>query len=268
MNSETPLERVTATGWRLGLANLFKKEAAEWLETRRWGFQLLLWVLLLNGFLAAVLFVLPAVVAAEGQSPIENPAVEGAIGFFGLGGMAIAIGIVILTQNEMIGERQSGTAEWVLSKPASRAAFYLSKLGANLLGMLVVMIVAPSAVALALLGLYQPGSVSVPAFLAGGSILALHATFYLTLTLALGVFASSREMVLAVSLGLLLGGMIARNFVGGLALVTPWLLSDLAGLAAVGGALGMEMWLPVAATAVWSLALVALALWRFERLEF
>ena len=154
------------------------------------------------------------------------------------------------------------------STPISRSAFFLSKLIANLIGMLVIMILAPVAVAYVLVGIYDPAALSLPAFLTGAGMLALHVFFYLSLTLMMGVVADSREIVLGVSLGTLLLGAIARDFVGGLALLTPWLLSDLAGVAAVGEGVGVDLWLPVVATAVWSLAFIFVALWRFERLVF
>jgi ABC-type lipoprotein export system ATPase subunit len=50
------------------------------------------------GRLAMVLLVLPNIVTSEGDVPIENPVVEGLVGFFGLGGLALSIGSIILTQ--------------------------------------------------------------------------------------------------------------------------------------------------------------------------
>jgi ABC-2 type transport system permease protein len=200
--------------------------------------------------------------------PIENPVTEGAIGFFGLGGLALSIGIIILTQNEIIGEKQSGTAEWVLSKPVSRSAFLLSKLVANAVAVLVIMIVLQGTVAYGLLSAFDPGAVALPDFLTATGMLALHVFFYLGLTLMMGVIAEDRETVLGVSLGTLLVGMLARDFIGRLALFTPWLLSDLAGTVAVGEPLTAEMWLSSLSTVVWSLIFIAVAVWRFEKHEF
>ena len=265
---EAPFERVTSSGWRLGFNNLFRKEIAEWLQVRRWLVQTILWLVVLNGFLAMVLFVLPNIVTPEGGVPIENPVVEGLIGFFGLGGLALSTGVIILTQNEIIGEKQSGTAEWVLSKPVARSAFFLSKLFANTIGMLVIMIGLQGVIAYALVTLLDPATVSLPDYLAGLGMLALHVFFYLSLTLMMGVVVENREMVLGASIGMLFIGMVARNFAGQLALVTPWLLSDLAGAVATGKPLAGEMWLPVISTAVLSLVFLAVALWRSERHEF
>lgn len=265
---EASFEKVTGSGWRLGFSTLYRREIGEWLQARLWLVQAILWLVVLNGFLAMVLFVLPNIVTAEGGAPIENPVVEGTIGFFGLGGLALSIGIIILAQNEIIGEKQSGTAEWVLSKPVARSAFFLSKLLANASGMLAVMIALPGAIAYAQLAIVDGTAILLPDFLAGAGMLALHVFFYLSLALMMGVLAENREMVLGVSLGTLLIGMVARNFAGQLALLTPWLLSDLAGTVAMGAPLTLEIWLPVVMTTVLSLVFIAVALWRFEKYEF
>lgn len=265
---EEAFQKVSGSGWRLGFNTLFKKEIEEWLEARRWFVQTVLWLVVLNGFLAMVLFVLPNIVTPDGGVPIENPVVEGLIGFFGIGGLALSIGIIILTQNEIIGEKQSGTAEWVLSKPVSRSAFFLAKLFANTLGMLVIMIGLQSVIAYGQVTLMEPGAISSPDFLAGMGMLALQVFFYLSLTLMMGVISENREMVLGVSLGMLLIGLVARNFLGPVTLLTPWLLSDLAGPVAMTEPLMPEMWLPIISTAVLSLVFIAVALWRFEKHEF
>jgi ABC-2 type transport system permease protein len=268
LESKTTFQNITTAGWLLGYGNLLKKEIGKWLDLRRGLIQSILWLVILNGFLAAVLFILPNIVLANGGTPIENPVVEGMIGFFGLGGLALSIGVIILTQNEIIGEKQTGTAEWVLSKPVARSAFYLSKLSANVVGMLVIMILVPCAVAYAQVAILEPGAVSLPAFLTGVGMLALHVFFYLSLTLMMGVLVESRELVLGVSLGTLLVGMIARDFIGRFALLTPWLLSDFAGLAAIGESLGLDMWLTIVATGILSLLFISVALQKFKRFEF
>lgn len=268
MAMDTNLARATGRGWRLGFSNLFEREIREWLAPRRWLVQMVIWLVILNGFLVMTLFILPNIIPPEEAAAFQDPVVEGIIGFFGLGGLALSIGTIILTQNEIIGEMQSGTAEWVLSKPVGRSAFFLSKLFANTLGMLLIMILVQSAAAYVQVTLVDPGAISLPNFLAGVGMLSLHVFFYLSLTMMMGVLAESREMVLGVSLGTLLIGMLARNFAGPLALVTPWLLADLAGPVALGQALTPEMWLPVISTAIWSMIFTAMALWRFEKYEF
>lgn len=266
--STSSFQKVESSGWRLGFGNFFGKEISEWIDTKRWLVQIFLWLFVLNGFLGAVLFILPNLVALEGEVSIENPAIEGTIGFFGLGGIALSVGMIILTQNEIIEEKLSGTAEWVLSKPVARSAFYLSKLSANLLGMAGIMILIPCAVAYTLIEVSHPGAISLANFLIGVGLMSLHVIFYLSLTLMMGVFADSSEVVLGISLGTLFLGMIVRDFLGQLALITPWLLADFAGLAAIGDRLTLDIWIVIITTIFWILVFNGLAMWGFKRLEF
>jgi hypothetical protein len=134
--------------------------------------------------------------------------------------------------------------------------------------MLVVMVLVPSTVAYTQFAISYPAETSLAAFLAGAGMLALHVFFYLSLTLMMGVIAENRGPVLGVSLGTLLMGMILRDFVGRLTLLTPWMLADFAGVVAIGEPLGMEIWLSIVSTSVWSLLFVGTALWRFNRYEF
>jgi hypothetical protein len=110
----------------------------------------------LGGFVALVLFVIPGLASPDGQPVMEMEPLMGALqGFFGVGAVALALGITVLMQDELITEKQLGTAEWVLSKPVSRSAFLLAKLVAHTLGMLVVMVALPSAGVYALLAIYS-----------------------------------------------------------------------------------------------------------------
>ncbi len=72
---------------------------------------------------------------------------------FKLGGMALAIGAIVLVQDAIIGERQLGVTEWLLSKPVSRPAYVLSKLLAHGLGVLVILVGLQGALGYGLLSL-------------------------------------------------------------------------------------------------------------------
>jgi hypothetical protein len=73
--------------------------------------------------------------------------------------------------------------------------------------------------------------------------------------------------VLTISLGVLLGGALLRTFAGPLALVTPWLLGDVAVSIAAGDVIPPALWLPVASTALLSLLLIGVAIRGFARQE-
>ena len=228
--------------------------------------QALLWLAIVNGFLAVVLFVIPRLTVAEGQAAMPGePLINGLQGFFQVGGMALTIGVIILAQDEIIGEKQSGTAEWLLSKPVARPAFLLAKLAAHGVAILVIMLGLQGVVAYALLSTMGP--VDLPRYLAGLGVLGLHLLFYLTLALLAGVVAKSRGLVLAVTFGSLLGGQILAALQP-LVLLTPWKLLDVSAAIAVGAPLLPELVSPIVATAIWCVLFVAAMLWQFERLEF
>jgi len=97
----------------------------------------------------------------------------------------------------------------------------------------------------------------------------LHLLFYMTLTLMLGAFFSSRAPVLAISLGILLGGSILGSLVKPLLSITPWMLAQIAsGVSSQTPLPGSIIWPPVIATAVWCVLFILLTMYKFERTEF
>ncbi len=143
------------SGWLAGFNNMLAKELGEWFRTRRWLWQLLIWVIIIDGFVALPLFILPALASiwpalkptAEGMFAGLPPEVWGVYAYFTILAFAGPIGVIILAQDEVIQEKQSGTAAWILSKPASRPAFILTKLLSNILGALVFIVGVPGLVA-------------------------------------------------------------------------------------------------------------------------
>ena len=248
-----------------GFWNLLRRENKVWWAGRRWLLQILVGVVGLGGFLAFTLFALPGMVEATGET--VDAAEAGVQIFFGLGAFALAIDIIILTQDTIIGEKQSGIAEWVLSKPVSRPAYILAKLLANTLGMTVTLILLPGVVAYGLFALAEV-AISATAFAAAMGVLALHTLFYLALSLMMGVIAENQGALLAVTLGSVLGGAVLIDFVGRVAFITPWPLGNIAVAVAQGAALPASiMWAPILATAALTVVAVAVAIWRFERAE-
>ena len=269
MAVENIFQLVEQRGWRLGFGNLLARENRKWWGSNRWWMQALLWTGVLTGFLVIVLYVLPGLVTPDGERVFEeDPAASAVQGFFGVGAFALAIGITILMQDEITAEKQSGTAEWVLSKPASRSAFILAKLTAHTGGMLVVMLGIPAAITYAILSAAVSGPYPLLPFLAGVGLVTLHTFFYLTLTLMMGVWVERNGAILAVSLGALLGGSFIRDFLPAISLGTPWFLPDIAGLAALGVAIPPQLVLPILASILWPAIFIAVALWKFRRYEF
>lgn len=186
--------------------------------------------------------------------------------FFTFGAIAPPIGAIILMQGAVITEKQLGTAAWILSKPVSRAAFVLAKLVAYGLGLLLAAIVVPGLIAYLVLSLESGTLLAAAPFAGGLGIIALHASFYLALTLMLGTFFNSRGPVLALPLAVLFGGDLTVGLWPVLGEAMPWLLGRMAVLTVQGLPLP-SIW-PLALTCVWTLGFVALAIWRFGREEF
>jgi hypothetical protein len=97
----------------------------------------------------------------------------------------------------------------------------------------------------------------------------LHTFFYLTLTLMLGTLFNNRGPILGIGLGSVLGGGLIAGFYKPLMSVTPWMLPKVASLTASGQAVPVEMGIaPLAATALWSVVFVLVAIAKYEKTEF
>lgn len=262
MAVETTLQPVREKGWRMGMANLLHKELHLWWSTRRWLRHALIWSGLLGGLLVLVSLVISRLPAEAANLPEVQAQL-----FFGLGGLATAIGVIITVQDAIIGERQAGTVEWILAKPVARAAFVLSKLIAHGLGFGVTAIALPAALALLLMGLWQGVWPPLGRFALATGLLALHLAFYLALTLMLGTLCRTRAAVSGSALAVLGSGMLLPTFVPQIVLVFPFKLPDLGAALVLGENLPPALYTPIAAGALWTVLFVALALWRFEREE-
>jgi ABC-2 type transport system permease protein len=261
---DTGLQAVNERGWRRGFANLLPNENRMWWGTRKWLVHLLLWLVVLNGLILLVGL-------TDGQEvgnpvPLYDTLIQV---FFSFGVLATGIGVITTAQGAIVGEKQLGTAAWILSKPISRSAFVLAKFVAYAFGFLTLAIVLPGAVFYAQSQLLAGRVPELALFLAGVGMLALHTLFYLALALLLGTLFDTRGPISGIAMGVLFAGFLPPNLLPqATQLVLPWTL----GRSAVGLVLGSEMpaiWpIPVAATAVWAIIFVGVALWRFGREEF
>jgi ABC-2 type transport system permease protein len=265
LKTKLPLQPVTAGGWRSGLANLLGKEMGQWWGTKMWWIQLIIWVFLLNGVSAIVM------ITEEQAGELTTAGLlEAAVQTFLLmGATVISIGVIITLQDAIVGERQAGTAAWVMSKPASRPAFILAKAITYILGFGLIAVIAPSLIFIAETKLLVPLPLSLLPFLAGVGLMALSVLFYLTLTLMLGTIFDGRGPIIGIGIALILGGTFFKDlFPAAISVLTPWLLGDIG----AGVALGMPMpdysVVPVVVSGLWCVVFMAVALWRFSREDF
>jgi len=259
--------------WLAGFGNMFSKELGRWFHTRRWLWQLLIWVIIINGFVAFMLFVIP-IFQAQGQPVVGTgdtsmipPEAMGFYWAFPLMVMFGIVGAVILALDEIIQEKQSGTAAWIISKPAARSAFILTKLFSNLLGALIFILVIPGLVTLGETYLAAHKMVPLLPLLAGLGVAWLALTCYISLTILLGVLFGSRGPVLGIAIGTLVIGRMLAGFLPPLAYVLPVTLDGVTQVIILGMPLPAMMISQVISTAVLTIVFTLVALWRFEKLE-
>lgn len=280
MTAATELLRpARARGWRCGFQNLLAKEHHLWWGTRRWIVHLLVWLAIVNGAVAFIAFgaattrsqLSPEQLERAELTPERVYQVELQV-FFQIGVIATAIGAITVAQGTIIGEKQRGTAAWVLSKPASRPAFVLAKLVAYTVALSVLAIVFPGAAFGIEIRLFTGRVPGLIGFLAALGVWLLHLLFYLALTLMLGTLFESRGPVLGIALGFLFAGTFVPNIIPQIMPYTPWPLSQVALALALGPdapfALPPTAIVPVIAALLWAVLFVVVALWRFEREEF
>lgn len=188
--------------------------------------------------------------------------------FFGFATIFGSIGMVILTQDEIIKEKQSGTAAWVLSKPIARPAFILTKIMSNMIGALVFIVGIPALVAYGEIYLKTGMALAVPPYIYAVGVAFLGLVFYLTLTIMLGTLFEQRGPVLAIAAGVLLGGQIFAYFLPQIGYILPVNIDRVAGAVAMSQPLPPIVVYKLTSTAVLSLVFSIVALWRFSRDEF
>jgi ABC-2 type transport system permease protein len=270
MSANTSFQIVNEQGWRRGFANLLRHENAAWWRSRRWWISLLIWLALINGILLAMLSSANGEAVAD-RTP-EQILDEARTIFTVMAGLFGTIGAVIAVQGAIIDEKKSGTAAWIMSKPASRPAFILAKLVANVIALLTIIIVVQGAVAYLQMSNFLGSALPLAPFVSGMALIALNMLFYLTLTLMLGTLFNDRGPVIGIPIGILFSAMFIMGYVGQAAYLMPWLIipsgSDLGLATEVMTGQALSTTTPILATIVWIVVFVGVALWRFQREEF
>jgi ABC-2 type transport system permease protein len=266
MSSNTIFELVNERGWRRGLSNLLNNEFAGWWKTRMWWIQCLIWVSLIGFIVGTALF----------GSPNAHPRLSDAVELYAIiAGIFPAVGVVIIMQDALVGDRRDGTAAWLMSKPAARQAFILSKLIANSLGMLATMVVLPGIAIYLMITIGVKASLNPWLFLAAMGIIFLSLLFYLTLTLMLGSFFKSRGPVIGITMAIMFLQQYMIALLPTLRYVLPWTLFVAISKPNVGAIvpallIGQPIYsyIPIVALAVESVLFVLIAVWRFNHEEF
>jgi ABC-2 type transport system permease protein len=213
MANSSELILVGQRGWRRGLNNLLDNEFGRWWRTRRWWTQAVIWT-------AVIGFLLGSVILKGG---VDGPTAALVYSIFA--SMFPAVAVIITMQSALVGEKASGTAAWVLSKPVSRPAFVLAKLVANGLSVLATTVIIPGLVAYPMLSKAMGGPLNPLHFVAAIGIIWLVLLWYLSFTLMLGALLNSRGAVIGIALATLFVQQYLLGVAPQLSLVFPWTLT-------------------------------------------
>lgn len=263
MSGNSDFELVSESGWRRGLSNLFANESGRWWKTSRW------WRMALI-FMGVTGFMLVAVLFGKEAGSIE----DGYMVYAVFAGVFPAIAVIIQMQGVLVGEKKSGTAAWVLSKPVSRTAFILAKFLANSLNVLLLMVVLPGLVAFVIFFIRMSAMPNLLHFLTALGVIFINQLFYLSLALMLGVFFNNRGPVIGIPLALLFAQQYLIGFLPFLRFVLPWTLivpiDEKAGSMVANLLMGQPIasWLTLLFVAMESVLFLAISLWQFKKEEF
>jgi ABC-2 type transport system permease protein len=242
-------------GWRSGLDVLLRHEIRSFWGTRTWWVQLGAWTFLIQGLL------LNSLARAHHGAP-GTEFISVGMGTFG------ALGMIVITHNAVVGEKQSGTAAWIMSKPVSRSAFILAKFLGALTGALAGVVAVEGAAAYAVLAA-SGHSPAVFTYLRAMAAVAIYLLFFVALSLCLGAFFTSRGPVLAIPLVAILAGQLLRfNLAGIGAALLPAGHSQVSVSASSAGPAATAVLAVSAIYAVLIAALLAGAITRFTCEEF
>jgi ABC-2 type transport system permease protein len=261
----TKLNPTKNTGILAGFGNMLKIEGSRWLNPRTLITQSLAWLFAINFIVAMPLIVAPMV--EQGDIVTVEMASEIFIGIFS---MVVAVGTIIVMQSTLVGEKQSGTAAWILTNPITRTSFILSKLVANTLGLLFVAIALQGAVGYGILSYALGHALPVQAYLVSMGLQVLHMLFYITLTMALGAFFNTRGPIMGIGIMVVMIQDLISGFLGSYLPWFPYILPRMLNMGSIMVLRGVELPtnLPIIATATYTLVFTVLAIWRFKRTEF
>ena len=250
---------ITTKGWGTGFGNLFRQESKKWWGTALWLKHAIVWSLIINVF--------PIIIYFDKDDLSRGEIVDL---FLIISMMTTVMGVVIVMQGVIIGEKQSGVTAWLVSKPIARPAYILSRLISTSFATIITMLFIPAVVSYGLMWQISGDVVALERFAPAIGLVALFMFFLLTLTMMLGTIFDGRAFVLGVPLGLVFMAdfyqpMISR-FIPDLLSYDPMYLLEVAGEVAAGQTISTPE--TVLSTAVFSIGFILIAIWKFNREEF
>lgn len=265
MTSKNKLSPLTSHGIFSGFNNLIKNELAKW-KTWFWWIQIIVWLVLITGIVVSIV--------TDRYSSFDLYDTSNFYSMFSF--ILVAIWVGILAQGSIIGEKKSGTAEWILSKPVSRTAFILSKFFSILFGSFISAVLLPGISAYIVISLYNATWLPFSCFFSAILVLAVSMVFFLTLALLLGTVFNTRIVVLGIPIVfLIIQFFLIERMWKGAVYFLPWILgvpSDRVNTESIISSLiiGEPIFslTPIFLTIVFSIIFLILAILRFKREEF
>ncbi|MFX1569300.1 MAG: ABC transporter permease subunit [Promethearchaeota archaeon] len=259
MSSNENLEQVLEKNWQRGFLNLLNVELGAWWKSKTWIWMTLLWIGVING-ISAITFL------GEDSDPMLL------IFFYGFtNGLFPPIAVILILQDSIVGEKKSGTAAWVLSKPVSRKVFIFSKWLGNSLNIYITMALIPGIVSFFEITLMTGLTFSFFSFILTGLLLGMNLIFLISLTLMLGTFLKSPGAVAAIPMvfNFTQQFLISIPFAG-YVLPTSIFFNQQENPIIASIILGEQIFsfLPIIITAALILLFLVIAFWRFEKEEF
>ena len=260
MSINENLEVIVEKRWQNSFFNLMSIEFLGWWKSRTWLVMTLIWVAIINGIIIMLLLSAPDI------------DISSAISLYGLfGGLFPPIAVILIMQDSIIGEKKSGTAEWVLSKPVSRKSFILAKWMGNSLNVFITIGLLPGIINYVMFSLIYGQWLFFPSFLLGIVLLSLNLIFFVTLTLMFGTFLDSAGAVAAIP--------IAFNFMQQFLVNIPYVKfilpqylyfipDETSIMTSVILGLPIPSIIPIISVIVFITAFLLIAMLKFEKAEF
>ncbi|NJD58881.1 MAG: hypothetical protein C3F13_03285 [Anaerolineales bacterium] len=263
MSGNESFELVSQRGWTRGLPTMLRSGMARWFKTHMWWIQCLIWGGMIGGVLAMIAF-----------NPQDISKEDLFMLFSVFAGLFPAVGVIIIMQDALVGEKREGTAAWVLSKPLTRPAFVLSKIIANSAGILLTMVLVPGILAYIIFSI-RGFQLNPLGFLEALGVIFVSHFYFLALTLMLGAFFNQRGPVIGIPLGILFLQQNLIGFLPALQFVLPWMLviplgssPSLVFSLIMGIGTQVDLLITLAIIFGQSILFILLSLWRFNREEF
>jgi ABC-2 type transport system permease protein len=247
-----------------GAGNIFRKEMQEWFRTRRFWLTSVLMTLLL-GAVSVGLFLHEGGLT-HGQVTITAHTYQHLMEAWIA--LTLTLGnylMIALTMGILLKEEESGTAQWLFTKPVSRLGYGLAKYSANVLLAAIAAVLIPGLLFLGSIQLLYAGGVQHwgGAFAALG-IASFHVAVVIAIILALSTLFRSQAAVAGVVFGLgflpfVAAGALSVKWVG----LTPVWMGDAASKLAAG--LHGTPWEPAVASLIYLPLCLAFACYRLRR---